>query len=151
MTEIEVAVIGGSGLYDVDGLEDVEEHRIKKPFGESAGINYIAAFADGVYNPGPKSDGAGYLFGIKFGDKKVKKQGQWQMKTLYRAMERDAWLDILPDSDAYQGMTGMKGVEFVLKYGIAKNVILGIDYYRSELLHSGMKENLFQVDMVYKF
>ena len=34
MTEIEVAAIGGSGLYDVGGLEDVEEHRIKTPFGD---------------------------------------------------------------------------------------------------------------------
>ena len=34
MTEIKIAVIGGSGLYNVDVLEDAEEHRIKTPFGD---------------------------------------------------------------------------------------------------------------------
>ncbi|GMQ78444.1 MAG: S-methyl-5'-thioadenosine phosphorylase [Anaerolineae bacterium] len=38
MTEIEVAVVGGSGLYDVGGLEDVEEHRVKTPFGDPSDL-----------------------------------------------------------------------------------------------------------------
>ena len=33
MTSKIVGVIGGSGLYDIDGLEDVEEHVVETPFG----------------------------------------------------------------------------------------------------------------------
>ena len=32
MTSKIVGVIGGSGLYDIDGLEDVEEHVVETPF-----------------------------------------------------------------------------------------------------------------------
>ncbi|HRY30337.1 MAG TPA: S-methyl-5'-thioadenosine phosphorylase [Elusimicrobiota bacterium] len=31
---VKVAVIGGSGLYDIEGIEDVKEIRLKTPFGE---------------------------------------------------------------------------------------------------------------------
>lgn len=34
MSEIEMAVIGGSGLYQMDGLEDVEEISLTTPFGK---------------------------------------------------------------------------------------------------------------------
>ena len=33
MSTAVIGVIGGSGLYDIDGLRDVREHRIKTPFG----------------------------------------------------------------------------------------------------------------------
>ncbi|MED5585854.1 MAG: S-methyl-5'-thioadenosine phosphorylase [Verrucomicrobiota bacterium] len=29
-----IGVIGGSGLYQIDGLEDIEEHHVKTPFGD---------------------------------------------------------------------------------------------------------------------
>lgn len=32
--ESAIGVIGGSGLYQIDGLEDIEEHRLKTPFGD---------------------------------------------------------------------------------------------------------------------
>ncbi|HSL82717.1 MAG TPA: S-methyl-5'-thioadenosine phosphorylase, partial [Thermoanaerobaculia bacterium] len=34
MAEIEIGVIGGSGLYRMEGLTVVEERRIETPFGE---------------------------------------------------------------------------------------------------------------------
>ena len=34
MTEMKIGVIGGSGLYDVEDLTDVEEVRVETPFGE---------------------------------------------------------------------------------------------------------------------
>lgn len=33
MTQIKIGIIGGSGLYKMDGLEDIEEVRIETPFG----------------------------------------------------------------------------------------------------------------------
>ena len=34
MSEIEIAVIGGSGLYQMDGLEDLEEIYLTTPYGK---------------------------------------------------------------------------------------------------------------------
>ena len=34
MAEAKLGVIGGSGLYEIDGLTDVEEARVKTPFGD---------------------------------------------------------------------------------------------------------------------
>ncbi|MCA9526332.1 MAG: S-methyl-5'-thioadenosine phosphorylase, partial [Myxococcales bacterium] len=34
MAEVVVGVIGGSGLYDIEGLTDVEEVRVETPFGD---------------------------------------------------------------------------------------------------------------------
>src|SRR4030043_2177764 len=34
MTEAKVGVIGGSGLYEIEGLADVKEVRVKTPFGD---------------------------------------------------------------------------------------------------------------------
>ncbi len=36
MEEVKLAVIGGSGLYDIEGLSDVEEARVKTPFGDTS-------------------------------------------------------------------------------------------------------------------
>lgn len=40
MSEVEIGVIGGSGLYKIEGLEDVEEMKIDTPFG-SPSDNFI--------------------------------------------------------------------------------------------------------------
>lgn len=37
-TEAVIAVIGGSGLYAIDGLEDVREHTVETPFGASSDV-----------------------------------------------------------------------------------------------------------------
>jgi 5'-methylthioadenosine phosphorylase len=34
MSEVKLAVIGGSGVYDIEALTDIEEHRISTPFGD---------------------------------------------------------------------------------------------------------------------
>jgi 5'-methylthioadenosine phosphorylase len=38
MTKTTIAVIGGSGLYDLDGLEDVKERRVETPFGDPSDV-----------------------------------------------------------------------------------------------------------------
>lgn len=116
-------------------------------------IKYAAVFADYVKNPDPDQDNTGYALGFKFGDKKVKKPGKWQAKYIYRKIEKDAWLDNMPDSDAYSGDTGVKGHEIALKYAIKKNVILGFDYYRMKKIteDDADRQDLFQFDVVFKF
>jgi 5'-methylthioadenosine phosphorylase len=38
MTNTTIAVIGGSGLYDLEGLEDVKERRVETPFGDPSDV-----------------------------------------------------------------------------------------------------------------
>ncbi|MCD6155494.1 MAG: putative porin [Candidatus Atribacteria bacterium] len=117
-------------------------------------VPYIALFGDYVKNPDPDQENQGYLVGLKFGNKKVKKFGNWQFKYMYRGLEKDAWLDIFPDSDTYGGKTGVKGHEAEFKFGLAKNLALGLDYYNVKQTDLSAEENplhLLQVDLVWKF
>jgi len=45
--ELVVGVVGGSGLYEIDGLEDVEEVALSTPFGEPSDA-YVVGRLDGV-------------------------------------------------------------------------------------------------------
>jgi len=116
-------------------------------------INYVSLFGDYIKNGDPDQNNVGYLAGVKFGDKKVKKPKTWQAKVLYRKLEKDAWVDFLPDSDFLGGITDAKGYEFVLKYALAKNVILGFDYYKTEtdIATTKKEQDLLQVDLLFKF
>ena len=101
------------------------------------------------------NDNTGWLAGFKFG-RKVKDLGDWEFKYNYRSLEKDAVLDFLPDSDFYGGDTNVEGHEVELKFGLAKQVYLALDYYRTKLIDHGPgktdePENLFQFDVNFKF
>jgi hypothetical protein len=119
--------------------------------GSKASDYVVGMFGDYVFNPDPED--TGFLLGAKAGHNKVgSKFGDWQVAYSYRYLENDASLDIFPDSDAYSGQTNVEGHEWVLQLGLAKNVILGFDYYMTEPVHGVRKtENLFQVDLLFKF
>jgi len=140
---------GGVLKYNYNSIAPSIEIGFKESFGGF--IPYLAIFGDYVHNPDPSEENNGYLLGIKFGDKKVKEQGQWQAKYMYRYLGKDAWLDIFPDSDAYSGHTDTKGHEVVFTYGLGKNVTLGIDYYYMERIKGTGKKHLLQVDWKIKF
>jgi len=104
-------------------------------------------------NSDASDDDLGYLAGIKFGYKKVEKFGQWQVKYNYRRLEKDAWPDFLPDSDFYNGETDVQGNEIEFVFGLAKNVTIGLDYYKAEQIdrEPNIEEDLVQVDLVLKY
>lgn len=134
--------------YDYNSLNPAVELGIKEPLGGL--VNYSAIFGEYINNFDSNDDG--FLMGFKFGDKKVKKAGQWQFKYLYRRLETDAWLDTFPDSDAYTGDTNVKGHEAIFDFGLAKNVTLGLDYYYMKRI-TGTKNphHVLQVDTKFKF
>jgi hypothetical protein len=114
-------------------------------------IKYAALFGDAVYNPDGKEPG--FLGGLKLGDEKVGDFGNWQARGMYRYLENNAFFDSYPDSDAYGGRTDVRGPEFCLDFGLAKNVILGVDYYHMDRISDAAAgaEDLLQVDVNYKF
>lgn len=139
----------GNYMFDYDSFSLSAEAGMKDVF---LGDKMVAIFADYIKNSDSDED-TGYAVGFKFGDKKVKKLHDWQFKYIYADLEEDAWLDFLPDSDRLGGATGVESNEFAFKYGLGKNVYLGLDYYDSESQISGDDEDqdLLQTDLVFKF
>jgi len=141
----------GSGVLD----DDFDAFAVSGELGCATGMDsipFVALFGEYVNNVSVSNDDEGYIAGVKFGDKKVKNAKQWQIKALYRRLEQDAWLDVFPDSDSYGGETGVKGCEFVFKYGLAKNISLELDYYRMKRISgNSLDEDLFQADINVKF
>jgi hypothetical protein len=95
---------------------------------------------------------SGVAFGVAFGSQTVKDKGQWQVKYLYRKLEKDAWLDFLPDNDTYGSGTNVRGSEIIIQYGLTKNVSLGLDYYLTNNISGKINsEQLLQTDIQFKF
>ena len=149
----------GSGTNSVDSSGNLTQDYDSIAFDAEYGINLggpvpcIALFGQYVSSDADE-DETGYLAGLKFGHKKVKKFGQWQVKYNYRDIERDAWPDFLPDSDFYGGATDAKGNEIELVFGLAKYVTLGVDYYFNvEPLNDNTdrEQDLLQADLVVKW
>jgi len=136
--------------YKYNSVAAAAEFGIKEPFGKA--IEKLAFFGEGIYNPDPDSDEYGWLVGFKFGSAKVKEFGDWQFKYMYRRLERDAWLDTFPDSDFFDGDTGVKGHEAILTFGLTKHVTFGLDYYfAQEIDDPELEQHLLQADLVLKF
>lgn len=115
-------------------------------------IPFCALYGDAVNNLDTSNDDMGYLIGFKFGDKKVSKPCQWQAKINYRRLERDAWLDILPNADAYHGETNVKGYHLGVKVGLLKHVFGALNYFRIEKIKGDdPTDHIFQADVIFKF
>lgn len=120
------------------------------------GIPYLALFGEYVKNTDSdvKEENSGYMIGFKAGAEKIQRWKDWQVRYNYAKYEKDAFLDILPDSDRYGGKTGVRAHEAMLDLGLAKNTWLGLDfYYGEELTDQPDKKpkTLLQVDWNMKF
>ncbi|EFK10323.1 conserved hypothetical protein [delta proteobacterium NaphS2] len=120
----------------------------------SSYIQKLAIFGQYINSDADDKDQA-YLIGFKVG-RDVKKFADWEFKANYRYLEKDAVLDILPDSDFYDGGTNAEGPELELKFGLAKHVWMALDYYYASKIDENPGEgdepqNLFQVDFNFKF
>jgi len=139
----------GNLLYEYDSIGTSAELGIKNPFD---GVQLLALFGEYMENLDPSDDNQGWLVGAKIGHKKVKKLHDWQFKVTWRELERDAWLDIFPNSDAYGGKTDVEGLQTGFKYGLMKNVYAAVSYYKmARITGESNDEDLFQVDLNFKF
>jgi hypothetical protein len=133
--------------YDYNAFAPSMEIGINEPF--NGKLKNIALFGDYIHNDNPSDNQNGYLTGIKFAGNFLDKK--WQLKYMYRRLEKDAWLDTFPDSDAFDGKTDVKGHEIALEYNLAKGWSAGLDYYFSERINSPEEQQLLQFDLMYKF
>lgn len=91
------------------------------------------------------SEDTGYLIGVKAA------KGSWSLAYNYADLAQNAWPDIFPDSDRFDGLTGTKGHEVALTYAVMSNVAVGIDFYSVENEVLNLDQNLIQLDLNVKF
>ena len=113
----------------------------------------IALFADYIMNVDSSvQQRHGWALGTKFGNKKVKDPGSWQLKYQFVNLQKDAFLDTFPDSDRNGGGTDVRSHEVALEYALKKNVILGVDYYQTDWIKKASDtDHLLQLDLMVKF
>lgn len=132
------------------------ELKISDPFKAlNLNVQQLKLFAEYVRNIAdidPYTGKSGYMVGFGFGSAKVAKFGDWAFKYNYARLERNAVLDILPDSDRYSGKTNIRAHEIGFDFGLGESTWLGLDIYRAQLLSSpGSPSTLVQVDWNMKF
>jgi len=150
--------------YNYSIINPALELTIKQPFA-AIGLNVesLKFFGEYVNNFAVSEKNAGYSLGFQFGNEKIEKWGDWQIKYIYAMLGKDSVPDILPDSDRYGGQTGIRSHEGIISYGLGKNVSIGFDIYRSWAINgkhlsssasgvTGAKpETLMQFDLNMKF
>ncbi len=152
------AGIGANSLlYDYTAPMGAVDVGINDPFGELLPsriyIPRVGVFGQYTQNPSPDTDNKAFMAGVYMGNSKVSGFGTWKATAAFKKIEKDAWLDILPDSDFYSGNTGVKGFESIFEFGLAKNMTFVFDYYQARRIKVANKapEHLFQADINWKF
>jgi hypothetical protein len=109
----------------------------------------------------------GEIGGFTVGYQDIKKFGDWSLEYTYRRLEKDAWLDFLPDSSFYNGPTNVAGHRVKILFGLAKNTSFGLNFYDTWKVRNfsptssltiptstrrlSAEEYLFQADVTVKF
>ncbi|MBN1457302.1 MAG: putative porin [Sedimentisphaerales bacterium] len=149
-----LAGIGANGNTMTSGVYS-NDYNLVEGFGEygfNVGEVPAAVFGSYVKNIAAETNGdTAWLIGAKYN--KAKKPGSWELSYNYRDVEADAVVGGLCDSDFIGGGTDGKGHVVGLKYQLAKNLQLGLNYFMNEQNSSTTKDDfdLFQADLVFKF
>lgn len=121
-------------------ISDVVGHR---------GVGLLGEYAHNLEAPTLND---GWRGGIWFGQYKVKQPRDWKLLVQYSRLEMDVFFDSFPDSDFNFAGTDGKGWEVIFNYGLAENVILGIDYYNTEKISAPKADQeILQADIILKF
>ena len=113
-------------------------------------IHYINFMGSYVKNLSPERENEGFLAGIWLGDDLPLEENTWKMIYMYRYLDKDSWIDTLPDSGSFHGSTGIKGSEIIFKYALFKDFDTVLDYYKLSKM-SGEDLNLIQLKFLYYF
>ena len=114
----------------------------------------VSLFGDYTVNSATNTANTGYGAGIKFGSPSIANQWDWQFQYLARYLEKDAWLDALPDSDSYGGKTNAKGFELIFNLALTKNLTMTFDYYSMDAITGASVTTplaMYQLDATMKF
>ncbi|MFA5338683.1 MAG: putative porin [Candidatus Omnitrophota bacterium] len=103
-------------------------------FGYNLGFPYFAVFGEYMDNLSASTKGTGWIAGFKIGSEKVADKYQWQFVYDHRMIERNAFLDMYPDSDFYGGRTNTAGDHVAFNFGLSKNSWLTLSYFNAHNL-----------------
>jgi hypothetical protein len=112
----------------------------------------VTAMFDFVNNTAADSLDTGWLAGIHVN--KAKDPGSWEVRYIYRNLEKDAVIGIFTDSDFRGGGTDAKGHEIGGSYQLAKNSTLSLTYFINQVglgLDDPVDFKRLQADLQVKF
>jgi len=175
-------IIGPTGVpvykYNYNNvIAEGAEFGMNDPFGELLPspiyIPQIGLFGDYSQNQSSGDhDNKAWEAGAYVGNSALNGWGTWKLQSCFKVLERDSWLDILPDDDFYSGDTNTKGWRSQLDIGLAKNVWFTMAYFHdnvfrkiadigvpsgnnpngtSAVMSGSAPEDLFQMDLNFKF
>jgi hypothetical protein len=166
LSSTNTATTAGNYAFNYSAINWAGEVGFTNPFCTSW-IPYLSIMGGYLQNPDPSHDNTAYLAGFSIGYPDVKKAWDWSLEYTFRRLEKDASLDLFPDSSYYNGNTNVMGHRVKLLFGVAKNTALGLNYYNTWLVRKynptssttipaatrslSSKENLFQADLLVKF
>jgi len=107
----------------------------------------------------PSGDNTSWEAGAYVGNSALNGWGTWKLQSYYKVLERDSWVDALPDDDFYSGDTDTAGWRNQLDIGLAKNAWFSLTYFRTHVYKTygtttfsqKAPEDLFQMDLNMKF
>ncbi|OUU76260.1 MAG: hypothetical protein CBC29_00645 [Methylococcaceae bacterium TMED69] len=119
---------------------------ISSELGTKMGGAKVSVISDYINNLSTNTnEDSAYAVGFKW------KYGKWKAKYIYADLEHNAVPDFLPDSDRFNGDTGIKGHEFAIGYKLNKRVSLGLDFYATEDDVTNVNQEILQLDLKMKF
>ena len=151
---------------------------INDPFGELLPspiyVPQIGVFGDFAQNEASgDTQNKAWEMGAYMGNSSLNGWGTWKIQSYFKVLERDSWLDILPDDDFYSGDTNTRGWRSQIDIGLAKNVWFTMSYFHTNVfknvtnlgaatlaapngassvtMSKSAPEDLFQMDLNFKF
>ena len=151
---------------------------INDPFGELLPspiyVPQVGVFGDFAQNQADEDkQNKAWEVGAYMGNTSLNGWGTWKIQSYFKVLERDSWLDILPDDDFYSGDTNTKGWRSQIDIGLAKNVWFTMAYFHTNIfkdltnlgaatssatngpasvtMSKSSPEDLFQMDLNFKF
>ena len=109
---------------------------IKTDFGK---ISFITDYTNNLATN--TEEDTAYALGLKW------KHGKWKAKYIYADLAHNSVPDFLPDSDRFNGDTGIKGHEFAVGYKVNKRVSLGLDFYATQDDVTKADQEILQLDV----
>ena len=155
-------LVKGRYIYDYDSIAADAALGFKLPYKL---VPYVELYAQYV-NADTNTQDTGYCGGFKLGHAWVKELGQWQLSCNYRYLERNAWVDFLPDSEFFGGSTNAKGYEVEFYFGLASQIHFKVDWYSTrkidkqdpalntigqDIVFGFTEQELLQLDLVVNF
>jgi hypothetical protein len=149
---------GNSLAIEVDGSDSslvyAEKYELIELFAEGTHKFEkipVTVMFDYVNNTAADSLNTGWLVGVRAG--KAKKPGSWEVRYIYRELEKDAVLGAFTDSDFRGGGTDAKGHEIGGGIMLAKNTAFNATYFINKMGLDAAESDFsrLQVDLQLKF